>query len=62
MYGLLSELWSDDSGQGLTEYVLIIAIVSIGLIAVMGVFRTELENVFNNIVGELQQYPNTSGT
>ncbi len=42
----MKELWqsflSDESGQGLVEYVLIIALVAIGLVAVMLIFRNAI--------------------
>jgi pilus assembly protein Flp/PilA len=55
------ELWNnfvqDESGQGLVEYVLIIALVAIGLIAVMIIFRDAIGGVFDNISGRLQAAP-----
>jgi pilus assembly protein Flp/PilA len=47
----------DESGQGLVEYVLIIALVAIGLIAVMIVFRNSIGGIFDNISGELNNAP-----
>ncbi|MEJ2205613.1 MAG: Flp family type IVb pilin [Gemmatimonadota bacterium] len=49
----LKSFWTDESGQGLTEYALIIALVSIGLILVLVAFRDEIRNVFAAIRGEL---------
>jgi Flp pilus assembly pilin Flp len=46
--GLLKELWKDEGGQGLTEYALLIALVSLGLIVLLGSYRTALGNVFRN--------------
>jgi pilus assembly protein Flp/PilA len=57
----MRELWNnfvaDESGQGLVEYVLIIALVAIGLIAVMLVFRNSIGGIFDTISGELQTAP-----
>ena len=36
----------DESGQGLVEYVLVIAMVAIGLIAIMLFFRNAIGNEF----------------
>lgn len=38
----------DESGQGLTEYAILIATVSLGLILLLGSFRNALGNVFRN--------------
>ena len=57
MSDLWSRLWTDEAGQGLTEYALIIALVSVGLIAVLVIFRDELRAVFNRINQELQNAP-----
>ena len=47
-------LWSDESGQGLTEYALIIGLVSVALILLLVAMRDSLGSVFNAIVDELQ--------
>jgi len=57
MKDLWIKLWNDESGQGLVEYVLIIALVAIGLILVMLAFRTSIGNVFNSIRGQLDAAP-----
>lgn len=54
MKDLIQRFWSDDSGQGLTEYALIIGLVSVGLILVLTAFRDEIGNVINNITLELR--------
>jgi pilus assembly protein Flp/PilA len=51
---LLKSFWTDESGQGLTEYAVIIALVSIALLVVLAAFRDELASVFNEIRTELQ--------
>ncbi|MDX1647888.1 MAG: Flp family type IVb pilin [Longimicrobiales bacterium] len=44
---VLKRFWTDDSGQGLTEYALIIALVALGLIAVLYVFRNQIGAFFD---------------
>lgn len=61
MKELFKSFWTDESGQGLTEYALIIALVSIALILVLIAFRNEIGRVFNAIRSQLtghspQQY------
>lgn len=55
MLDLFKRFWTDESGQALTEYALIIALVSIGLILVLVAFRNELGRVFNSIREQLEQ-------
>jgi Flp pilus assembly pilin Flp len=40
MHSAWEAFWSDESGQGLMEYALIVTLVSIGLIAILIVLRT----------------------
>ena len=53
MKDLLKSFWTDESGQGLTEYALIIALVSIALIIVLILFRNEIGRVFKEIKSQL---------
>lgn len=59
MSELLREFWSEESGQGLVEYVLIIALVSIGLTLVMLLFRNSIGNVFKTVSNTLNTAPST---
>ena len=60
MTNLLKSLWNDEAGQGLVEYVLIIALVAIGLIAIITVFRNAIGKIFQTISDTLNTAP-TSG-
>jgi pilus assembly protein Flp/PilA len=57
MKSLWQAFWSDDSGQGLVEYALIIALVAVGLIAILVVLRNSIGNVFNNAATQLNNTP-----
>lgn len=57
MKDLFKSLWADESGQGLTEYALIIALVSIGLIVILVLFRNAIGQVFSKIKGTLETSP-----
>ncbi len=50
---LLARIWHDESGQGLTEYALLIALVSLGLIVLLGRYRNAIGNVFRNATNVL---------
>jgi pilus assembly protein Flp/PilA len=59
--GIMHSLWeqfrSDDTGQGLVEYALIIALVAVGLIAILLVLRNSIGDVFNNASEALVNAP-----
>ena len=60
----MTALWegfvADESGQGLVEYALIIALVAIGLIAILTLFRNAIGNVFNATRNTLNNAPGAS--
>ena len=43
----------DDSGQGLVDYALIIAVVAIAVIVAMIFLRDQITNIFSNIGNDL---------
>ena len=45
--------FKDESGQGLVEYALIIAVIAIAVIVAMIFFRGQLQNQFSNIGNNL---------
>ena len=59
----MSALWhrfvSDEGGQGLVEYALIIALVAIGLIVILTLLRNAIGNVFNESRNQLNNAPGT---
>ena len=57
MPSIWQRFWSDDAGQGLVEYALIIALVAVGLIAILLVLRNSIGNVFNNAATQLNNAP-----
>jgi len=62
MLALFNRFWHEESGQGLTEYALILALVSIGLIAVLVVFRDAIGGIFDRIAQVLQGAPSEGFT
>ena len=57
MHALARALWSDDSGQGLVEYALIVALVAVGLVAILLILRNGIGDVFNNAATQLNNAP-----
>jgi pilus assembly protein Flp/PilA len=62
MKNLLKVLWSDDSGQGMVEYALIIALVGIGLIAILVFMRNRTGDVYQAVSDSLQSAPASAYT
>jgi pilus assembly protein Flp/PilA len=60
MRQLLKRFWSDESGQGMVEYALIVALVAIGLIAVFLYLRNSAGQVLDTAADSLKSQP-TSG-
>jgi len=50
----LRALWSDEQGQGLTEYALLLALVALGLIILLGNYRDAIGNVFTEATTTLE--------
>jgi pilus assembly protein Flp/PilA len=57
VHSLWEALRSDDTGQGLVEYALIIALVAVGLIAILLILRNSIGDVFNNASQALENAP-----
>jgi pilus assembly protein Flp/PilA len=60
MNSVWQAFWSDETGQGLVEYALIIALVAVGLIAILLVLRNSIGDVFNNAAAVLNNAPTTA--
>lgn len=54
MEALFRQLWSDESGQDLVEYVLIIVLVALAVIAALNFLGGAITEVFENAGSELQ--------
>jgi pilus assembly protein Flp/PilA len=50
---LVNRLWRDEEGQDLTEYALLLVLVSLAAITAMKSLATQISNVFSNASGNL---------
>ncbi len=51
---LVSRLWKEESGQGMAEYGLILALISVVCLVVLGTIGTNLVNRFQEVADELE--------
>ncbi len=49
----IQRFFSDDDGQGLVDYALIIAVIAIAVIVAMIFLRGQIQNIFSNIGNNL---------
>jgi Flp pilus assembly pilin Flp len=59
MQSLWRSFWSDESGQNLVEYAIIIALIALGLIAAYLALRNTVGNVVNGTATQLDGHPTT---
>lgn len=55
MKNLWKKFTSEESGQGMVEYGLIIALIAVVLIVVLGLMSDSLKETFNKITGALNE-------
>lgn len=53
MLALMKSLWKEERGQGMTEYGLILALLVIGVIAVLVVMGPKIAQKFKNVSDNL---------
>jgi pilus assembly protein Flp/PilA len=53
MLNMIKKLWKEESGQGMTEYGLIIALVAIAVIVAITAMGGKLSAVFDQITSKL---------
>ncbi|MGB9335448.1 MAG: hypothetical protein WCB14_10610 [Candidatus Acidiferrales bacterium] len=50
---LLIRLWTEESGQDLTEYALLVVLVALSALVAMGQLAGAIENTFSNAASNL---------
>ncbi|MFJ5714996.1 Flp family type IVb pilin [Neobacillus sp. NPDC093127] len=46
----MKALLTEEQGQGMTEYGLVLGLIAVGVVAVLITMRTEIESLFNRAV------------
>lgn len=55
MHASLERFWSDESGQGLSEYALLVAVVVVLVISVSALFGEDVQNLLESIGGAVNK-------
>jgi pilus assembly protein Flp/PilA len=55
MMTMIKKLWQEESGQGMTEYGLILALVSVVAIGALFIMGGKLQEVFTSVTTELDK-------
>lgn len=50
MKAKMKALFTEEQGQGMTEYGLVLGLIAVGVVAVLITMRTEITNLFNRAV------------
>ena len=53
MTKLAKKLWSDESGQGLAEYALLLGLIVVGVVVIIKGMGGHIKNIFNRANNEL---------
>jgi Flp pilus assembly pilin Flp len=62
MWQFLTQLWSDEAGQDLAEYALLLAFIAIAVVLTLPLLGQAIDGIFNNITGELNAAPGGSAS
>jgi len=62
MIDKLKKLTKGEEGQTLAEYALLVALISVGMIAVLTTTRNQIRSVFSNIASRLSAAVSAAGS
>jgi Flp pilus assembly pilin Flp len=62
MQALLKALWTDESGQDTTEYVLLVALIALAVTAGMTLLATNINEAFSQTGQTLDTYTQPAGS
>jgi len=54
MTRLLSRFWSDDTGQDIAEYAVMLAVILVIVVGTIQLIGSNANNVFSNVASSLQ--------
>ncbi|WP_088007103.1 Flp family type IVb pilin [Indiicoccus explosivorum] len=62
MMELFKALFTEEDGQGMTEYGLILGLIAVGVIAAIALLGDQLKVFFDNITGNITTETGNTGT
>jgi len=54
MMNKIKGLFTQEQGQGMTEYGLVLGVIAIGVVVILAAFRDEIMNIFSNVTTEIK--------
>jgi len=54
MFQLVRKLWSDDAGQDIAEYAVMLAVILVLVVGTVRLIGTNANNAFSNVASSLQ--------
>jgi Flp pilus assembly pilin Flp len=55
MFELLRNVWTDDEGQDIAEYAVMLAVILVIVVGTIRLIGTNANNVFSNVASSLTQ-------
>ena len=57
MFALISRFVEEESGQALVEYGAVVGLMVAAAIAIIAIFRTQIQTLFTNIAAQFNEIP-----
>lgn len=54
MTGIIRKLWSDDSGQDIAEYAVMLAVILVLVVGTIRLIGSNANNVFSSVASSIQ--------
>lgn len=58
----LKKLFTEEQGQGMTEYGLVLGVIAVGVVAVLIVLKDEILKIFTDVTTEVKSRPASTTT
>ena len=60
MYKLIHQLWSEDAGQDIAEYAVMLAVILVLVVGTVRLIGSNANNVFSTAASSIQQAANSA--